>query len=390
MQTTTDELESSVKNKNPTVQEEVWLNAEGINVFDEVLTPKLVVRTLQLQEHDITVRYKSYAEIGMTPLDMYNSLTASVHQDHDLTQPEYYDGTGTMVWLASQALAWAFDQDVHGIFSNFVSKEKNNPTEKTVICELGCGTGVAGLSALLLTAQNASTRGNDVRVIFTDNDKESLDNCRDNCELNGIPSDRYNHECLSWGMSETYPSNCVGDVDLVLAADVLYDLKMIVPLLQTAFDLLRPNVAIQSDGSPSFTEGGHMILSHVPRFCLSRHDHELDDDHNSSNNKPSDPDHTNTRKQLPSHLLEQHIIDLALSCGFVLITMFRPHMALQASHAEDQRFPHHRNRDSSISCRKSETISVHDDVLNQGQLANLESAHACIFVFRKGHKLDVV
>ena len=78
-----------------------------------------------MQEHSIG--YKSYSEIDMTPLDMYNPL--EVRQDH-LPQQEYYDGTGTLAWLASKALAWAFDQDVHGIFSMYIISNENQTVWK--------------------------------------------------------------------------------------------------------------------------------------------------------------------------------------------------------------------------------------------------------------------
>merc|ERR1719506_2792491 len=71
---------------------------------------------------------------------------------------------------------------LHSLFVE-ASSSVRTPQPPYRICELGCGTGVAGLS-LLLVHNHVQGNAHYCHVVFTDNDQESLALCQRNCELN--------------------------------------------------------------------------------------------------------------------------------------------------------------------------------------------------------------
>ena len=86
------------------------------------------------------------------------------------------------------------------------------------IIELGCGTGISGISLLVANVDTPST------VTFTDFDKPALDLCRRNCESNIDEQSRYSIQQLEWGSS--LPEGIVPvSFDTVIATDVLYDIS---------------------------------------------------------------------------------------------------------------------------------------------------------------------
>jgi hypothetical protein len=410
----------------PIVEEETWTTADGTNVFDELVNQQFELRHLQLSSSSSSsssssriLKYKSYPESAMTPLDMTysekNNYSNKTSADaigetttvmEDFQQSEFYDGTGTLVWLAALALVWAIDQDTRGIIggtTNDSDRRDGNIKPKTsrrptLICELGCGTGLPGMAALLLSNRTMESRAADgatpdQHVIFTDIDEESLANCRQNCHLNEIPPERYSHHLLSWGIPDSYPENKAGSVDIILAADVLYDMKMIPPLFQTAADLLRAPPAVDSpkntssgdhaldeNGShniPFTSQGGVMILSHIPRFCLPR---ENNDDRQQGGGRGED---SNTmtpvvRSQTqPFDDLEAHIISQAESFGLTLKDQFRPHEELRIQ--ESLIRPEQAN---DMGFNKKEEDPILDGILTETVLQRFKTMHAVIFVFQ--------
>ena len=354
------------------LEEETWVNEGGVNIFDAIMDAPLEERQLWLTSRSLGLRYRSFPESTMTPLDMnYNEA---------VVQDEFYDGTGTMVWLAARALAWSLDQDIHELYSQCLLSKNHprvlgSPTRpRPVWCELGCGTGLAGLAALVrATVENDSKQA--PLVAFTDNDQESLVNCKSNCILNNLPEDSYSHHRLSWGIPETYPPDLVGSADVVLATDVLYDMKMVRPLFQTAVSLLREpysNHGLHSACEDSNDTGGMMILSHVPRFCLPRnHDGEVPADCPPCESSP-----TVTTKQHPYIELEDHLVVEAHLAGLHIVDKFRPHETLRLI-------------SRSITGRGPEASFVSPtDTLHAADLERLKQAHSIIYVLQRREHND--
>ena len=303
------------------VLEEEWTNADGENVF-EIETPFQKLRLTKMEglfrnnSTNQSLVFESHSMKQMTPLDMTYDDTTDVN--------EFYDGTGSLVWLASIAFC-------HLVAEGKIPQLRLNQKvekEQTRICELGCGCGLAGI-ATLLSSLSSSSVDNTPLVVFTDNDSEALELCESNCELNNISPKLYQHELLSWG---DLPKQNNDDYllkeesfQVVLATDVVYDICMIPPLLQSASALLLP--------------GGHIILSHVPRFFLPR-------------------DENDTRQTNPQQDLEQHIIEQMNLVGLQLAETIRPYQVLT-------RIPKENNQED-------------DDF--QISLKRLQEAHAVLFV----------
>lgn len=355
------------------VEEETWVTPDGTNVFDVVASlgggsRRLDERELWLAQHSVNVRYRCLPETSLTPLDLnYGSTAASENDGDDEILEEFYDGTGTMVWLGAQALAWSLDQDVRGLYSLYL--DSGQTARPKIVCELGCGTGLAGIAALVLAKANKTTDGTDMTItrasanssllppklslMFTDSDQESLDNCRTNCQLNSLPTESYSQHVLRWGVPDTYPRTLV---DVVLAADVLYDMKMVPSLFKTASSILRTDARESYEDSQA-RSGGVMVLSHVPRFCLPSRKLLLD---NSAEGKRD------------SHqCLEDFILEQASLVNFELLDKFRPFKFLKPGLGRHQ---------------GGEDKKVGNPAVGRGQeidLQRLEQMHSVIYIFQK-------
>lgn len=246
------------------------------------------------------------------------------------------------------------------------------------ICELGCGCGGAGMSLLLFHRTEKQQDGK-YHVVFTDNDTESLDLCKSNCELNGIHPNLYSQRLLWWGRRQRQQQQQQQNVvqttfeehsfHLVVATDVVYDLKMIRPMLQTAFDLLH--------------EEGYFILSHVPRFCLPNitvvEEDTTKDDYNTQPQQPETTQQDDTKNVAPYIKLEEHIVDEATMTGFLLVDTIRPHEELE----ED-------SPSFTYAVNSEDDIKKIDDEDNNSNFSkttltakDMEEAHAVVFVFRR-------
>ena len=302
------------------VEEETWVNADGENVFDVLdLKTKHSVFKLRIGRH----RFKLKAMVGsnLSPLDMdYGSEKESATTT---TTNEFSDGTGHLIWLASMAFMHLLEEGGDGEASLLADLFDC----KTVL-ELGCGTGAASICVSRLCQPQ--------KVVMTDNDPEALKLAKENCELNKVSEELVYVKHLEWSDSYSYAgdalqkdeNNHVNGYDTVLATDVLYDLKMITPMLQTAFVSLK--------------RGGNLCLSHVPRFCIP-----------NSNDSKKDDDGMN-----PLERLENHIVELAKKTGFTLNETIRPDQVLLE-------LPRQSERPTDLS------------------LETLEQAHAVIYIFSK-------
>ena len=117
--------------------------------------------------------------------------------------------------------------------------------------ELGCGTGLAGVAAALKGA----------RVTFTDYENTALAFSRANHELNlGVP-----------GLTRLFDWRCPPrkmTASLVLAADVLYESRFLVPFVNTLRSILLPGgVALVAEPGRKIAEGS---VEGMERFGIKR------------------------------------------------------------------------------------------------------------------------
>jgi len=166
------------------------------------------------------------------------------------------DPTGLCVWLG----AFLFLEML------LVRKaEMENPYWSTIrrhlfpkrckVCELGAGAGLVGIAM--------SIGGICADITLTDCNNEALKLCKLNCKTNRCPEVKIEH--LEWGEGNASKLGLGGAFDTVYATDVLYDLDSLEPLLVTASELLK--------------EGGHFILSHVPRASVDERHSDVGSDY---------------------------------------------------------------------------------------------------------------
>ncbi len=94
------------------------------------------------------------------------------------------------------------------------------------VIELGCGLGLVGTAAALRGAE---------RVVLTDYEDDALRFARRTLHLNGVGPARASTALLDWrrpDLTERF--------SLALAADVLYERRNLLPLVETLLAVLRP------------------------------------------------------------------------------------------------------------------------------------------------------
>jgi hypothetical protein len=305
--------------EEPVVQEEAWEDLGG-TLFSAGYAAPSSRRIPFYQPSSAGIEIQSVDTSNMTLLDFCN---------YNHTE-EHVDGSGHCIWMGAlyfihvltissattgiSGAAAAADDD---LMSSYVHNKK-------VVAEMGCGTGTAGIAVLKLIQENQHSTQT-IRMIFLDNDKEALELCRNNCNLNTIPESNYIIQYQdTW--SEEPPQHSSFEqqstattIDTVLATDVLYDLKIIRPFLATASRILDSYDESLSSSSVTKTATRHLILSHVPRWFLPTSGNS--DDDLSSKNK--------CKSQDPARDLEEHIVNQAKEFGLILVKTVRPRDLLQ-------------------------------------------------------------
>ena len=252
-----------------------------------------------------------------SPLDILNKSSS-------LAQ---FDATGHCVWTGAFLLISCMNEIVHFIEENITSTELTeeesdfgelNKSQLRMI-ELGCGTGIGGLSIMMSSINSSSHPSHhnsnlenakcSITCCFTDEDPAVLKVCIRNCQLNGLTEgDSFSIEELRWGDEKNpFIQQHNGYFDIVLATDVLYDIDLLPPLFETASMLLRHRMCDESKDlersmNSCQSNGGIFILSHVPRACYN------------DNNPPEAIED-----------LEKYIIDQAKEkYGLELMTIIKP------------------------------------------------------------------
>lgn len=211
------------------------LNGHGFARHDTVDEfPLVVVRRDRKHEESTTtttvVMLKIASVASLSPIDMINLSWGS------------HDATGHRIWLGARLL-------LHAVSSQALLQY----LEGKRILELGAGTGMAGIAIVKAVRVRQMT--------LTDASPSAMGLCEKNCKMNDV-KENVEIQKLSWG--DTLPSSSSGDkgagilFDTVVAADVLYDLNMWKPILQTASRSL----------SKQQQQHGTLILSHVPRAAI--------------------------------------------------------------------------------------------------------------------------
>jgi predicted nicotinamide N-methyase len=184
-----------------------------------------------------TITLKIACVSSLSPMDMVN-LSWGIS-----------DATGHRIWLGAKFFVHALCNTPNQL-SFYLNDSKR-------ILELGTGTGIVGI-AVAKVLSNSTTK-----IVLTDSSTSSLKLCKKNCQINLGSVEKKNVEIrqLCWGdtLTSTNHQDAAFAFDTVIAADVLYDLDMWKPILQTASASLAP-------------ARGHLLLSHVPRAAIPKDD----------------------------------------------------------------------------------------------------------------------
>ena len=207
---------------------------------------------------------------ALSPLDMIDMYNGS----QDATGNRVW--TGALLFIEASARMLPMERNVPCVADDEESKNDEPPSSTSAkndciatpmltklselrtqafsnkaIIELGCGTGISGISLVVADKDVPST------VTFTDFDKPALDLCKRNCESNIDDKSRYSIKQLEWGSS--LPDGIEGEAfDTVIATDVIYDISSLAPLVHAASNLVKVD--------------GYFILSHVPRASVEGDD----------------------------------------------------------------------------------------------------------------------
>jgi predicted nicotinamide N-methyase len=192
--------------------------------------------TKEYKVDQITIRLNCTLEL--TP---YDALLLASFEDEAETE----DLTGNRVWLGGMVLL------------NFIARNRSIFAGKRVI-ELGSGCGLCGI--LAATADLASLS------VVTDGDPGCVDLISSNITQNeAIVACRCCALYHQWGRQaaqKLVEENEFHDkFDVVMASDVLYAVEVLVPLMESAVELLAP--------------GGTFILANVPRCELATIDEAI-------------------------------------------------------------------------------------------------------------------
>lgn len=161
---------------------------------------------------------------ALTPLDMIKLSSGN------------YDATGSKLWMGALFFTRAF-----------VHLDKSLFTRKRVM-EVGSGTGFGGI-ALLMLCDHADCAPS--KLVLTDSNQSALALCRQNYELNFNHDERITIRFLDWNDDG---EDSLEIFDTILGTDLIYDVSVLIPLMDTVSKYLADN--------------GVFLLSHIPRASL--------------------------------------------------------------------------------------------------------------------------
>eukprot|EP01025_Chloroclados_australasicus_P060608 TRINITY_DN7795_c0_g1_i15.p2 TRINITY_DN7795_c0_g1~~TRINITY_DN7795_c0_g1_i15.p2 ORF type:complete len:255 (-),score=20.24 TRINITY_DN7795_c0_g1_i15:181-945(-) len=146
------------------------------------------------------------------------SLRISIKGSKDFLMGE----TGCYIWNCSLLLAaWLLS------YLPLIIADKNRAdvinNQALQVLELGCGCGAIGVAIAKAFKQN------ELEIILSDGSQEALDNCWQNLQVNNVADIAYLKN-VKWGDLEQIEEL---SPDLIIGADILYDMSQFSALLKT-------------------------------------------------------------------------------------------------------------------------------------------------------------
>lgn len=189
-----------------------------VNQSYQTLFLKAVINILE--NKNIEICDKIYENISVAPKE--HTYKHYIYKDCPITLCEsksfVIEGTtGLCTWQASIALTNWFLQSNNQIL-----------IEGKTILEIGAGTGLCGLSLVKF--------GNPNKVILTDGSPSVMKNLKLNIKINFENQEKIEDKLLPWENIQTIE---VESVDLIVAADVVYDISVFEDLTNTIIAIFK-------------------------------------------------------------------------------------------------------------------------------------------------------
>jgi len=154
--------------------------------------------------------------------------------------------TGGFLWAASLILSrWILD--LKPLFAN------------KLVVELGAGCGLPSLVA----AQATEAR----QVWMTDMECATFANSQANVELNS--SKKLSLEAVDWFKTDSWSDNLVGKTDILIGSDLVYDLELVAPLLDTVMSLAAPGAVFFYVSADQSRAGCKEFVEALSKLCVS-------------------------------------------------------------------------------------------------------------------------
>jgi len=153
------------------------------------------------------------AEVRIREIGILSQVSCHEREQDDLK------ATGAFLWAASL------------ILSKWIVDLKDHFDQKNVV-ELGCGCGLPGLVCAIVTSCE--------KVVLTDIESETWENTEHNVALNQHRKDALSTVKLDWKQKE---SELDGSADILIGSDLIYDLELVEPLLETVTRLFKKSDA---------------------------------------------------------------------------------------------------------------------------------------------------
>lgn len=163
-----------------------------------------------------------------------------------------------IIWEAPPywSFCWASGQ----IMASYIEENPEYVKDKVVV-DFGAGSGIAAIAAAKFGAK---------RVICCDIDQDAIASCKANAELNQVPME---YSADFFQLIETLDE----PIDIILAADVLYDrdnIPLLTALRKSCKHILMADSRVKNlkvDGYQAFSEGHAETLPPLERFDEFKH-----------------------------------------------------------------------------------------------------------------------
>ncbi|CDK29444.1 unnamed protein product [Kuraishia capsulata CBS 1993] len=212
------------------------------NVIIRSIEPVVDYGFFQMDEDLFPIRAPHKSLSGEISLDMSNLEQYLGGKKLEIYEDGGRVGCGGVLWISGHLLALYLLQKWNFILEDL--RKNHGVAQVHKVVEIGSGTGVVGIALGAATVDHKDQYPEDFKVYISDID-ELVPIMQKSISLNKL-DEVVEAISLPWG--EPLPQSCSSKVDLILAADCVYNEKAFDILEQTLVDLSN-GTKINEDGS---------------------------------------------------------------------------------------------------------------------------------------------